>query len=111
MTNMPTGNSTLADLTPEDWAVAGQLADLLGVPSDELVRDFLEELGRLTPEERAEFDGLVEQTNEVLPDMHASLDRISTSISRCRSTIRELNAQLTTMSQRVARIESSLGIA
>lgn len=103
-------NHSLVELTREDWATASQLADLLGVPVDELVRDFLEEWDRLTLEERTEFERAVERANEVLPELHATLDRIGEGISNCGAKVREMRARMVAMSERVSSIEETLGI-
>lgn len=94
-------------LSPEDRAAAEELAALLGVSGSELIEEF----ENLTPEEQAEFERLVKQANEILPELHASVDRIEQGIARCGSTIRETREQLAAMSERVFGIEVSLGLA
>ena len=96
-----------ADLTPEDWAAADSLAELLGVSSEELAREFVEEFEALTPEEQAEFMQIVEQANEVLPKMDAALNRIEEHMAGCRAKIRELHAQISGTAHRVSAIEAT----
>ncbi|QYU70423.1 hypothetical protein J4558_10025 [Leptolyngbya sp. 15MV] len=110
MIKLDVADVDLANLTPEDWTAAGQLADLLGIPVDEFVQEFLEEWNRLTPEQRAEFEQAVDRANEVLPDLDASLDRIEQGISNCALKLRETHAQVSAMSKRVSSIEATLGI-
>ena len=94
-------------LTPEDRVAAEELAALLGVSSSDLIEEF----ENLTPEEQAEFERLVDQANEILPELHASVDRIEHGILRCRSTIGAISEQMAEMSERVSGIEESLGMA
>ncbi len=92
-------------LSPEDRAAAEGLAALLGVSSSDLIEEF----ENLTPEEQAEFERLVDQANEILPELHATVDRIEHGIAQCRSTVREISEHLAAMSERVSGIEESLG--
>ena len=94
-------------LSPEDRAAAEEMAALLGVSSSELIEEF----ENLTPEEQAEFERLVDQANAILPELHASVDRIERRLVRCRSTVREISEHLAAMSERVSGIEESLGLA
>ena len=94
-------------LSPEDRVAAEELAALLGVSSSDLIQEF----ENLTPEEHAEFERLVDQANEILPELHESLDRIGEGIARCNTTIREMMDQTAAMSERVSGIEKSLGMA
>lgn len=93
-------------LSPEDRAAAEELAALLGVSGSELIDEF----ENLTPEEQAEFERLVDQANEILPELQASVDRIGQDIARSRATVREISEDLTAMSERVSGIEESLGL-
>ena len=94
-------------LSPEDRMAADELAVLLGVSSSDLIEEF----ENLTLEEQAEFERLVAQANEILPELQESLDHIERGIARCRSTIREISEQTAAMSMRVSGIEESMGIA
>ena len=91
-------------LSAEDRAAAEELAALLGVSSGELIDEF----ENLPPEEQAEFERLVDQANAILPELHASLDRIERGISRCRNSIREMRETMVSMSDRIFGIEESL---
>ena len=99
------GRSTI--LSPEDRVAAEEMAALLGVSSSELIEEF----ENLTPEEQAEFEQLVDQANEILPELQEMVDHIEQGIARCRSTIREISEQMAAMSERVSGIEKSLGMA
>lgn len=94
-------------LSPEDRISAGKMAVLLGVSSDELIDEF----ERLTPDQEAALEQAINKLNEVLPGMHASLDRIEQGISRCRSSVREMQGHLAAMNLRVSGIEEAIGIA
>ena len=93
-------------LSAEDRAAAHELAALLGVSGSELIEEF----ENLSPEEQAEFERLVDQANAILPELHASLDRVERGIARCRSTVREISEQTAAMSERVSGIEVALGL-
>ena len=94
-------------LSPEDRVAAQELAALLGVSGSELIEEF----ENLTSEDQAEFERLVDQANAILPELHASVDRIERRMVHCRSTVREIGEHLAAMSERVSGIEESLGLA
>ena len=94
-------------LSPEDRVAAQELAALLGVSGSELIEEF----ENLTSEEQAEFERLVDQANEILPELQASLDRIGQDIVRSRSAVGEMCGHLAAMSERVSGIEEALGVA
>ncbi len=95
-------------ITAEDRKAANELGALLGVSGDDLIREFVEEWEQLTPSQQAEFEQLIDTLNEVLPDMNVSLDCIQQNLARSHSTMREMNKQMTVMSDRVSRIEHAL---
>jgi len=96
-------------MTSEDWAAADELAELLGVSSEELVREFAEEFEALAPAEQAEFMEAVDETNAVLPELQTKLDRIEERITHCHRTVRHVSASIAEMSQRIGGIEAKLG--
>jgi hypothetical protein len=107
----PISNSPMISaMTSQDWAAADDLAGLLGVSSEELVREFAEEFEALTPGEQAEFMEAVDKGNAVLSDLHAKLDRIEERISHCHRAIRHVSASIADTSQRVGGIEAKLGV-
>lgn len=93
-------------LSPEDRVAAKELAALLGVSGDEVIQEFED----LSSEEQAEFERLVDQANAILPQLHASLDRIERGISRCRNSIRETSENMVAMSERICGLEGALGL-
>jgi phage shock protein A len=95
-------------VTPADRDAANELGALLGVPGEDLLNEFVEEWDQLMPGQRAEFEQVLEQVNEALPDMQTSIDRIEQSMVRCQSTVHEMRKSMADMSDRVSRIEEAL---
>lgn len=79
-----------------------------GVGSEQFRRELEVELEEATPEQRAEFEQLVDQANEVLPGMHATLDRVDKSVADLSGTMRELRHNMAMLDKRVAAIEVGL---
>lgn len=96
----------MLQLTPADKAAAAELAKLLGVSCDDLIREF----ESLSVEEQAELERTVGEANAILPGLNAALDRIAANTSSCRSKVCAINLHLSAMSDRVSLIENSLGI-
>lgn len=82
------------------------LADLGDV---EFQRQLRQEFDALSPEEQAEFEALVEQANEALPVLHASLDRMQDKMNQMAASISEIKASLSRLNARLDKVETSLG--
>ena len=82
------------------------LADL---EDEELQRQLQQEFDELSPKEQAEFEALVEQANEALPAMNASLDRIQGRMKYMTASSSEIKASMSRLNSRLDKIETSLG--
>ncbi|MBX9897210.1 MAG: hypothetical protein K2Y17_04815 [Qipengyuania sp.] len=98
-------------MTTDDWAAAEELAGLLGVPTNQMVSELALEYDALTPGEKAELAEAIARLDEVLPGLHQSLDRVERGLSKCRSTVRDLNDRMATTAARISRLEEVVGIA
>jgi hypothetical protein len=79
-----------------------------GMSSDQFRRELEADFERATPEERAEFEQIVEQANTVLPEMNATLDRMSDTAAKMSAMIGEVTACIASIDARVSRIEDGL---
>lgn len=79
-----------------------------GVGSEQFRRELEAELEEATPEQRAEFELLIDQANAVLPGIHAALDRADASLAETRATMHELRHGMAALDGRVADIENNI---
>lgn len=85
-----------------------RFVEMFGMPSEQFMRELEHELEQASPEERAEFDRLIDQTNAVLPGMNASLDRMAKNMKKMRSTMRDLRKSMSSMDDRLSRVEDTV---
>ena len=81
----------------------------LGMSSEQFARELEVELEQATPDERDEFESLVDQANQAIPKIGATLDRVAETLARMSITVGEMSGVLVGMDARVAVIEDSLG--
>lgn len=83
--------------TPQRKAALASRAAALGLSTGEYIRRKVEDDEELTPEQEAELRVLVEQVNEAVPKMAASLDEMT---QKLRSTHEEVDRLLREMGAR-----------
>ncbi len=102
--NSPCDTSTSMDALVED-----RFASTFGMSSEQFMRELEAEFEQNTPEERAEFERLVDQANAVMPGIHATLDRIGKTLAGMSVAVDQLKDGMTTLDARVTGIEGSFG--
>lgn len=79
-----------------------------GVGSKRFERELKAELEEAAPEQRAEFEQLLDQAHAALPGMHATLDRIETSLAGVRAQVHGLGNGIVALGKRLDSIEAEL---
>ena len=78
-----------------------------GMSSEHFMRELKADFEQATPEQRAEFEHVVDQANAVLPEMNAALDRIGGSLNGMRATMETMQESMASLSARVVQIEQT----
>jgi methyl-accepting chemotaxis protein len=97
--------------TAHESTIEDQFIDHFGMSSEQFRRELEADFEKATPEERAEFQQLVEQANAVLPEISATLDSIDRSLIKMNAAVAEMTEGMTSLDARVSRIEDNLASA
>ena len=78
-----------------------------GMSSEQFERELEIEFEQASPLERAELEQLVNQANDAIPQINASLEKIAGKLAGVGASMSELRESLSSMSKRIERIEES----
>lgn len=88
--------------------VEDRFVSSFGMSSEQFRHELEAEFEQASPKERAEFERLVDEANAILPEMHASVERIGEHINLTTSTMGDLKAAFALLEARLGKIEDTL---
>lgn len=95
----------------DEAEIENRFIDNFGMSSEVFMRELETEFEQATPEERAEFDSVVEQANVALPEMSATLNSIGNNIAGMNATTGQLRESMSSLCKRVSNIEDKVVVA